>query len=156
MDKQLDTGTAVEGEITMSKAEIAWEMMLAGRSSYEICQTLDYNNAKDITRAIQEQLKREATFVDGDDRKKLLGMSLARYDKLRAAVWPAAMMGDPQSVDKAIKIEQAYMKALGTDIPDTQTGQQTVLVIGGQEASYVEKLKGMLDGPSTDDGHRRN
>ena len=144
MDNELDIETPLQGK-ALTKPEMAWEMMLAGRSPHEICDALGYSDALAVTRAINEELKIEATFVESGERTKLLGMSLARYDKLRSAVWPAAMMGDPQSVDKAIKIEQAYMKALGTDIPDTQTGQHTVLVVGGQEASYVAALKEMSE-----------
>lgn len=106
---------------------------------------LGYEDSKSITRAINEQLKVEATFFVANDRQALLRMSLYRLDALRSAVWPAAMHGDPLSVDRALKIEQQYMKASGTDIPDTQVDKHMVLVVGGQEKDYVAKLKLMAD-----------
>lgn len=148
MGKQLDTVT-LEADEVRTRAEIAWEMMLAGKHSQEICDQLGYSDEEAIKQAIRQQLKVEATFFTTNDRQGLLRMSLYRLDALRAAVWPAAMHGDPVSVDRALKIEQQYMKAAGTDVPDTQTGQNTVLVIGGIEADYVSKLKQMTDNNMT-------
>lgn len=144
MAKQLDTVTLHPDEVR-TRAEIAWEMMLAGKHSQEICDQLGYSDSAAITQAIKSQLKIEATFFKPDDRQGLLRMSLHRLDALRAAVWPAAMHGDPISVDRALKIETQYMKAAGIDVPDSKNSQGTVLVIGGIEADYVTKLKEMSD-----------
>jgi hypothetical protein len=153
MDKLPDTVTLHPDEVK-TKAELAWDMMLAGKHAQEICDYLGYKDSNSVTQAIREQLKVEATFFEANDRQGLLRMSLYRLDALRQAVWPAAMHGDPVSVDKALKIEQQYMKAAGTDVPDTQTSQNTVLVIGGVEADYVSKLKAMapevMTGQSSD------
>lgn len=143
MDNEI--ATVMDPDSVRTRAEIAWDMMLAGKHEHEICEALGYQDRRQILDDINKQLRVEATFFEADERQKLLRMSLYRLDALRGAVWPGAMMGDPQSVDKALKIEAQYMKAAGTDMPDTQINQHNVLVVAGVEAEYVARLKELAD-----------
>ena len=53
---------------------------------------------------LNERFAYDASYLTSQERKEILGMELLRLDALQDAVWDSAMMGDPKSVDSAIKI----------------------------------------------------
>lgn len=44
-------------------------------------------------------------------------MELMRLDRLRVAVWPAAIAGDPRAIDSALKISDRYVNLAGLAAP---------------------------------------
>jgi hypothetical protein len=72
-------------------------------------------------------------------------MELVRLEALQTAVWPSAMMGDPKSVDSALKIIQTRAKITGLEQADPVTQKNLVLVMGDKEADYIAALKAVSD-----------
>lgn len=146
-----DTGTPQQDatiyypEVVRSRASEAYEMKLSGKSLSEIAEALDFNTDADVTNAINAEMRRGAQFLTTSERGGILQMELDRLDRLQAVCWPAAMMGDPKSVESVLKIMDRRIKITGLDAADTQTQQHTVLVVGGQEADYIKTLKELGD-----------
>lgn len=133
------------GEIMQSRADEAYERKMAGQSLTDIAGELGYNSGAEVAQAIRQRMRSEAKFLDEDDRDGILALELARLDKLQFAVWPSAVYGDPKAVDLVLKIMTLRMRVTGVDQPDASAGKHTVLVIGGNEESYVQALKEASD-----------
>jgi hypothetical protein len=144
-DESKEVEAALDGVIVQHRADQAYEMRLAGKSPSEIANALGYENPQSVGRAILERFKHEATFLEDDERLGILNTELARLDKLQSALWDSALYGDVKSVDTVLKIIAMRMKITGVDQPDTTRGQNTVLVVGGNEQSYIETLKQMTE-----------
>ena len=136
--------------VGVSRAEQAYQMRLKGMSPSEISAHLQYSDGTAVTRAINERFKIEASQLTSEERESMIAMEMARLDALQAAVWDSAMYGEAKAVDTALKIIQTRVKVAGLDQIDTSTGKNTVLVIGGQQADYVESLKQLVEDDSTD------
>ena len=128
-----------------TKPELAYEMRLAGKSPHDIAAELGYENPTSVHRAIQERFKQEAEQVSTDDRQTILDLENARLDALLNAAWGSAMYGDLGAMKFCLDVVKERVKTNQLNAVDTQAGQQTILVIGGSEDSYVEKLKQMAD-----------
>lgn len=128
-----------------SRAEQAYEMKLEGMPLREIADALGYASAHEVTTAIAAQMKIDAKFLTETGRTGILQMEMDRLDRLQAKVWPAAMMGDPRSVEAVLKVMDRRIKITGIDAIDTSTQQHTVLVVGGNEQDYIAKLKELTD-----------
>jgi len=152
MGKEIASATPpLEGEIVLSRAEQAYQMRLKGMSPSEISERLDYSDGAAVTRAINERFKIEASYLSTEERESMMAMEIARLDALQAAVWDSAMYGEAKAVDTALKIIQTRVKVTGLDQVDTSTGQNTVLVIGGQQADYVQRLKELVESDDSTD-----
>lgn len=146
--------TPIEGEIVQSRADAAYELLLAGNSLHEIAEKLQFKDASDVYQFIQRRFEIEAKHLSVEDRKSLLALECARLDRLQAAHWQSAMYGDLGATAAVLKIMAHRAKITGLDAVDTQTNQSTVLVVGGMEADYVSKLKKMIEpqtGPDPED-----
>lgn len=133
-------------EVVNSRAEEAYELKLSGKSLREIAIELGFDSTADVAKLISNQLKLEAKHLTSVERGGLLQMELDRLDRLQEKCWPAAMMGDPKSVEAVLKIMDRRIRVAGLDAVDTATQQHTILVVGGQEDDYVRKLKELTDG----------
>lgn len=131
----------IEGELVRSRAQEAYELKLRGDTLASIADQLGYSDTSEVVRAINTQMKTDAEFLSTAGRNGLLQMELDRLDRLQAKLWPSAMQADLQSVDRVLKIMDRRAKLAGLDSIDTSSQQHTVLVIGGAEADYVQKLK---------------
>jgi hypothetical protein len=129
----------------MSRAQAAYELRVQGKTLAQVAETLGYDSIQDAATAIKEQFSLGAASLTDDERKFLLILEIDRLDRLQAAVWDAAMYGDPKAVDSALKIIGMRTKITGLDMIDSKGGQHTVLVIGGNQKNYVEQLKELVD-----------
>jgi len=90
----------------------ALELRLAGASYRDIAQALNCsvgtatNDCKEAMAEIPMQQADEMRTVE-----------LSRLDRLQRAVWPKAVKGDLQAVDRAIKIIDRRAKLFGLDAP---------------------------------------
>ena len=137
---------AIDGEVVKSRAEEAYERKLSGQSLAEIADEMGYSSAEAVSHAIKDRMGFEAQFLEEGDRKTILSLELARLDKQRQALWQSAMYGDIRANLALLQIADRYVKYSGADLQDVSAGQHTVLVVGGDEQDYLEKLKGMADG----------
>jgi len=136
---------ALDGVIVKHRADQAYEMLLRGLSLGEIAQEMGYSTPVEVNRAIKERYAVEARDLSAEERQGILALEVARLNKLQSAVWESAMYGEPKAVDSALKIIALRSKLLGLDQPEAQTNQNTVLVVGGAEADYIEQLKRMTE-----------
>ena len=123
------------------KAVQAYEMLLGGKSHSEVAEALDIAHQNDVWRMLTERFQYDAARLTDAERKEILGMELLRLNALQAAVWPAAMMGDPKSVDSAVRIIQARAKITGIETVDPVVNKNLVLVMGEKEDEYIAALQ---------------
>lgn len=122
-------------------AEKAYALRMQGKSLSEIAEILEIPNYLDVDRLLAERYKHEAAFLSDTQRKSLLALETARLDALQDAVWPAAMMGDPKSVDSCVKIIMARARITGLEQVDPVINKNLVLVMGEKEEDYINALK---------------
>lgn len=123
------------------KAEKAYDLKIAGKSLSEIAGILDIKHKDDVIRLLQERYAYDAAYLDDQSRKNILHMEMLRLDKLQAAVWDSAMMGDPKSVDAALKVIQTRARIVGLEKVDPVVQKNLVLVMGEKEDEYIAALK---------------
>jgi len=141
---------AIEGALVSSRAEEAYRQKLSGSSLSEIADDLGYRSTTEVVHAINSLMKQGAVFITEAGRAGFLQMELDRLDILQTKAWPSAMTGDPRSIEAVLKIMDRRIKITGLDSVDTATQQNTVLVIGGQEQDYLQKLKELAGSPDDD------
>jgi hypothetical protein len=129
------------------KARQAYELLLGGKSHSEVAEILGIAHTDDVWRLLTERFKYDASRLTDAERKDILGMELLRLGALQAAVWPAAMMGDPKSIDSAVRIIATRAKIAGLEQVDPVVSKNLVLVMGEKEEDYINALKAV----STDD-----
>ncbi len=122
------------------KAREAYQMQIAGKLPSEIAE--HFNTTVDIVdQMLSERFKQDADRLTSEDRKYLLAQELIALSQLKAAVWPSAMMGDPKSVDSAVRIILAAHKVAGLEAADPVVNKNLVLVMGDKEEDYIAALK---------------
>lgn len=126
-------------------AKKAYELKVQGRTFLEIAEILNLPGAQEAAQLLTERFEYDAGYLSGQERKDILGMELLRLDALQAAVWESAMMGDPKSVDSAVKIIQTRAKITGIEQVDPVVNKNLVLVMGQNEQDYIDQLKA-IDG----------
>jgi hypothetical protein len=129
------------------KATEAYQLLLGGKSHSEVAEILDIPHVDDVWRLLTERFQYDASKLTDAQRKDILGMELLRLNALQAAVWPSAMMGDPKSVDSAVRIIAARAKITGLEQVDPVVQKNLVLVMGEKEEDYIRALRAA----STDD-----
>lgn len=122
------------------KAREAYELKIGGKLPSEIAQILGLTPTA-VNRLLSEQFSYDSSYLTEGERKTLLAEELISLSKLKAAVWPAAMMGDPKSVDSAVRIILAAHKVAGLEQVDPVVNKNLVLVMGDKEEDYIAALK---------------
>lgn len=87
----------------------AVELLMAGRDYDQIAAELGYSSRSGAWRAVQRALRKRREEVAGE----YLDLELDRLDALQAALWDAAMAGDPKAVDAILKISDRRCELLG-------------------------------------------
>lgn len=127
------------------KSLLAYQMRVAGVQPSEIATALGISHVHDVYRLLAERYSMDIDYTDKLDRKSILYMEVTRLDALQAAVWPSAMMGDPKSIDSAIKIIATRAKITGLEQVDPVVQKNLVLVMGEKESDYIAALKAASD-----------
>jgi len=127
------------------KAKAAFALRLGGKRLSDIAAILDVGDKDQVTRLLKEQFSADAEYLTQQERTEMLGMELARLDALQDAVWISAMMGDPKSVDTAVRIIGQRAKLVGLEKVDPVVNKQLVLVMGDKEEDYIKALKAVSD-----------
>jgi hypothetical protein len=87
----------------------------------------------------------DSSHLSTQETKDIRALETMRLDALQAAVWPSAMLGDPKSVDAAVKIILARMRVNNLDQVDPVVNKQMILVMGDKEEDYIAALKAASD-----------
>lgn len=115
-------------------------MQIGGKLPSEIADHFG-TTIDQIDQMLSERFKQDAARLTGQDRQNLMAQELIALSQLKAAVWPAAMMGDPKSVDSAVRIILAAHKVAGLEQVDPVINKNLVLVMGEREEDYIAALK---------------
>lgn len=126
------------------KAREAYQMQIGGKLPSEIAEHFG-TTVEIVDQMLSERFKQDASRLTGEDRKYLLAQELIALSQLKAAVWPSAMMGDPKSVDSAVRIILAAHKVAGLEQVDPVVNKNLVLVMGEKEEDYIAALKATSD-----------
>lgn len=117
-----------------------FEMRMGGKLPSEIADELKLPHDQ-VLRMISELFAHDAQFLTSQERQFALGQEVMRLDRLQAALWEQAMMGDPKSVDSVVKIIQTRAKITGLEQADPIVQKNLVLVMGDKEEDYIAALK---------------
>lgn len=123
----------------------AYELRIGGKLPSEIAEILGVEDGNEVDRLISERYQYDASYLNNMDRQSILVLELTRLEALQAAVWPSAMMGDPKSIDSAIKIIATRAKISGLEQVDPVVQKNLVLVMGDKEEDYIAALKATRD-----------
>ncbi|MFF1284286.1 hypothetical protein ACFVY4_26540 [Streptomyces sp. NPDC058299] len=91
------------------RAVQALTLRLAGVDWHTIATKLKYADAVDALEAATEVAD---TQYDGLPMDPLRVLEVLRYDRLQAALWPAAMKGDKEAVSAVLNISDRRIRAL--------------------------------------------
>jgi len=125
----------------LEQEQQAYEMRAGGKLPSEIAKDLDLPNQTALNKLMVERFDKDANYLTSLDRNSLLGLSFMRLEKLLAAVWPSAMMGDPKSVHEAGDIVMKEARLTGLEQVDPVVNKNLVLVMGEKEEDYIAALK---------------
>lgn len=131
----------LDGVIEVHRADQAYALQRKGLSLSKIAEELNYSGASAVSRSLSERYSQQAKAITSLEREAILNLELDRLDELQAAHYESATYGDLKATDEVLKIMTLRMKLLKLDVPDASTDKNMILVIGGQEADYVAKLK---------------
>lgn len=131
-------------EAHWAKAREAYDLRIEGHGLTAIGEILSVAPGE-VERMLAELFGFDAAFLTEMERKTALATEVIRLDKLQIAVWPSAMMGDPKSVDSAVKIIMARAKITGLEQADPVVQKNLVLVMGDKEEDYIAALKAAGD-----------
>ena len=127
-------------ELRWERAREAFDLKLEGHSTSGIADILGVK-VQVVVDLLAELYGFEAAYLTDQERKTALATEVARLDKLQTAVWPSAMMGDPKSVDSAVRIILARSKITGLEQADPVVQKNLVLVMGEKEEDYIAALR---------------
>ena len=131
------------GEVVKTRAEQAYDLKRQGKTLQFIADELGYSSVAEVSTAISSRMELEAQYITVEERQSLLQMENDRLDELQAVYYPSALLGDFKSADMVLRIMAMRQKVNKMDALDTDTNQQTVLIIGGKEEDYVKQLKAL-------------
>jgi hypothetical protein len=109
------------------------ELASQGLTYAEIASAVGYANKSSARKAVVAALA--AREVDGVDM--LRSLEVARLDELQLASWDHAMAGDPQAVDRIVRIINLRSKLLGLlDLPKGATQPPASARVVSMESTY--------------------
>ncbi len=124
--------------ITIKKREKsvrALELRKAGVSYEMIAQQLGYSNRTSAHRAVSKLLDATEKEVVTDLRE----MELRRLDDLFRSMYPVALKGNFQAVDRCLKIMERRSKIAGLDAPEkTQSDVRQIIKVVYEDVQYAE------------------
>ena len=91
----------------------ALELRLAGATLSAIAGKLGYASESSAYNAIKAVMAKTVAAPSAELRE----IETRRYDKLLFAIWPAAMKGDLDAIDRVLKIAAQRARLLGLDAP---------------------------------------
>ena len=141
--KQVSTVSSLRSpsrEEHWTRAREAFDLRLEGHSPSEIAAILAVT-PESVTQMLSELYGFDAAYLTEQERTTALATEVMRLDKLQTAVWPAAMIGDPKSVDSAVRIIMARAKITGLEQADPVVNKNLVLIMGDKEEDYIKALQ---------------
>lgn len=125
--------------VTYTRAEIVYSMRRMGLTPTDIAKELGIPT-REVKATINKQLGRDAEHLTDEEREDMLALENARLDYYLTKLWPSIEMGDLASIREARAITHERIALNQLSMPSSTQSSQ-VLVISGESASYIEKLK---------------
>jgi hypothetical protein len=119
---------------------------MAGHSLAEIADQLGYASPQAVNSAIVGETRMLVTMASAAERGDLLQLQNDRYAYLLSKVWPQVEFGDLAAVNAARGLLGDITKLNQLDALDSASHTTQVLVVGGVENEYIEKLKKLAEG----------
>ena len=121
----------------------ALKLRIAGKTFREVGEALGVTEQR-AHQLVTEELAR-LDVERSEARKEALRLELERLDALHAGVWEAAAEGDPEAIDRVIKIMQRRAALRGLDAPKRVKAEMTDGTESAEEMSDDE-LTGIARG----------
>ena len=138
---------AVTVEVTApDRARDAHLGRLSGEVWSDIAERTGYVSGRVAAAAVDAWLQKTAVELGRHHRREALRLELARLDRLQAAFWDRAMVGDYHAAEVLLKVSARRCKVLGLDKPDDSASAPRTVVIGGNSDEYIAGLKAVMDG----------
>ena len=131
----------VKSQEHLEKVQLAYEMRAGGKLPSEIAAAVGVAQDDEVYRLLDEQFNRDAAYLTGMQRETVLGLQLMRLEKLLAAAWPSAMMGDPKSIREAGELVMKEARLTQLEQVDPTVNKNLVLVMGEKEDDFIAALK---------------
>lgn len=103
---------------TRERDRAAVELALAGANLTQIADQLGWAHKSVASRAIHRSLDRHEAPSVAEYR----ALENARYDRLQTVLWPKALAGDLQAVDRVLRLFERRAKLNGLDQPQQFVG----------------------------------
>lgn len=145
MEEKQPTSEVVRADAEESRPLQAYRLKMAGLSLAEIADKLDYASAKAVHTAIKDETHHLVMMSSGEERGDLLQVQNDRYSYLLSKVWPQLEFGDLSAITVARAILGDITKLNQLDVVDASSHTTQVLVIGGAEVDYIDKLKSLME-----------
>lgn len=116
----------------------AVEMRKAGCSYDEIARALGFSNSGNAYHTVHKALK--ATYRE--PAEELRTLELERVDRLMRAIWPRAIKGDVDAIDRVLKVMARRARLLGLDRNPAPVPPEVDTTVHG---SFIEELGRRLD-----------
>ncbi len=98
---------------TTQKRADAIRLRLAGCSYDQIAERLGYANRSSAFKAVEAG----RLAILAEPAREMVALECARLDELMVALWPQALAGDVQAVDRVLRIMERRARYLGLDAP---------------------------------------
>jgi len=135
----------LEGTLVRSRAWHAYQLKMAGLSLAEIAERQGFSSPGAVAKAIKDEIMSAAREIPKEDRDTILQLEMDRLNFAQSKIWPSVEYGDLKAIETLLKIIQVRSKLQGLDMIDPTSGTNTVLVVGGSEADYIERLRNLAD-----------
>lgn len=122
----------------LARDEKALELRLQHKTHAEISAALGYGSRQNAGRAIKRRIAALAKDCS-ESAAEVKAMELARLDAMAAGLWKKAKAGDPQAIDRVLKIQERRSAYEGLDMP-----RALKVEVARELDSNLEKLKAGL------------
>jgi hypothetical protein len=118
----------------------ALELRKAGHTFEEIAQFLGYKGFEGAYKAVKAGLKR----VCREPAEEVRTLELARLDKLLTVLWPKAITGDPESIDRVLKVMHRRASLLGLDAVRPTAAERSLIDVN-ELYNYISLFLGVAE-----------
>jgi len=119
----------------------ALQLRASGATYKQIAEALGLPNLMAAYRLVTQEVDNAIR----ESAAEILELELTRLDRLLMAVYPAAINGDLQAIDRALKIEDMRAKLLGlydrAAEPDQLQHDGVIIIRGESTEDYIAGLK---------------
>jgi len=117
----------------------AVQLRSSGASYNQIKETLGYTQKSSAYKAVVRGIRRMAE-QEPESVEMAKQLSINRLDEITLALWPTARRGDPNSIDRILRVEARRAALLGLDAPKTFEAKLQIDIF-----SYNQALRDFVD-----------